>query len=137
MAIDRNRGCTIRTHPSGFRVVMYKDAPGEYFAENEEVLTPEIASEAGFDTESLTKAKRKKDRLAKARADIEKEFETAEEEIANELSQKNTKGAYVKHIGAGKYGILDRKGEKLTTEPLTKDQAESLMDMLAAEEKGS
>jgi hypothetical protein len=43
MAINRNRGCAIRLHPSGMRVVMYYDAPGEYFDERGEQLKPEVA----------------------------------------------------------------------------------------------
>lgn len=127
MAIDRNRGCTIRFHPQGFRVVVYKDAPGEFWAENGEPLSPEIARAAGFDVRALLKERTKQQRMAELKAQVEREFASREEALAAEMNDTAT-GAYsVRHIGGGKYAIVDSEGKRLTTEPATKEQCEALL----------
>lgn len=131
MGIDRNRGCTIRFHPSGFRVVMYKDAPGVYFNERGEPANERLAAQAGFDVPVLRKAKLKQERMAQYKAKVEEEFATEQDEVENLLSAPE-EGLAVKHIGKGKYAIVDADGERLTQKPLTKAEAQTLMDDLKA-----
>lgn len=124
--VDLNRGCTIRIHPHGFRVIMYKDAPGKYLSEAGDPLSSKLAGEAGFDVETLERERRKQERMAEYQAKVEAEFATEQENIETLLSAP-TEGLHVKHIGKGKYAILDGEGERLTKNPLTKGEAEVLI----------
>lgn len=135
--IDRNRGCTIKMHASGFRVVMYKDAPGHYYDERGEAVAERMAEQAGFDVEGLRRERIKKERLAAYQAQVEAEFATEEEDTERLLSQ-DAAGLRVKHIGGGKYAILDSEGSRLTQKPLTKDEAQTLLeDIAGGQEDGS
>lgn len=127
--INRNRGCSIRFHPSGFRVIMYKDAPGEYMDERGASLSEKLAGEAGFDVATLRKERVKRQRMAEAQARIEQEFATEQDDVEALLSVPES-GLTVKHIGKGKYAIMDEEGNRLTKKPLTKAEAQTLMDDL-------
>lgn len=129
MGIDRDRGCTIRFHPSGFRVAMYKDAPGEYLDERGEPLSEKIAEQAGYDVHSLARERAKKRRLEQYKARVEEEFATEQEDVETLLSVPES-GLEVKHIGKGKYAIMDDAGNRLTKKPLTKAEAETLINDL-------
>lgn len=133
MSIDRNRGCTIRIHPQGFRVVMYKDAPGEFFSEGGEPFPAEVASAAGFDTEGLGRERLKQQRLAEMKEQIEREYASREEDMARVLSEESPTGLEVKHIGAGKYAVFNKNGERLTQEPMAKGQCQELLRQLDSE----
>lgn len=129
MAIDRARGCTIRFHPAGFRIVMYKDTPGVYFNERGEPANEKLAGQAGFDVAVLRKEKLKRERMAQYQAKVEAEFATEQDDVENLLSAPED-GLTVKHIGKGKYAIFDADGERLTKKPLTKAESQNLMDDL-------
>jgi hypothetical protein len=129
--IDRDRGCTIRFHPSGFRVIMYDDAPGEYLSEKGDPMPESVAAKAGFDIEGLAKERRKLQRLAEYKAKVEEEFATEESDVEALLSVPGS-GLEVKHIGAGKYAIMDEDGQRLTQKPLTRQEAETLINDLKA-----
>jgi hypothetical protein len=135
-AIDRNRGCIIRFHPSGFRVVMYVDAPGEYFSESGNPMSEKLAGEAGFEVKELEHQRRKNARLAQYKAQVEEEFATQQEEVEAVLSAE-AGTLQVKHIGGGKYAILDESGTRLTTKPLSKAEAETLIADFKIAEGGS
>lgn len=135
-AISRSRGCTIRFHPQGFRVIMYKDTPGEYLDEQGRPLTAKLAKEAGFDTDTLGKEKAKQTKLDKARERIEKEFATEMEKVEKELSGGDGERT-VKHIGNGMYAIMDVDGTRMTQDPLNKDQAHALLKDLNAAGQGN
>lgn len=135
--VDLDRGCTIRIHPSGFRVIMYKDAPGEYLGERGEPMTEAIAAQAGFDVDALGRERAKKKRLDEYRAKVEQEFADGQEEL-EALTAMSPEGLQVKHIGKGKYGILDEAGNRVTKNPLTKAEAEALIrDMSGGADHGS
>lgn len=125
--INRSRGCTIKMHSSGFRVVMYKDDPGVYYDERGEEIADTFAKQAGFDVEDLGRQRRKKQRLAHYQAQVEEEFATDQEDTERLLST-NAAGLEVKHVGGGKYAILDGEGDRLTKKPLTKDEAQQLIE---------
>lgn len=127
--IDRGRGCTIRFHGSGFRVVMYKDAPGVYYDERGGEVSEKIAAQAGFDVEALRREKLKRRRLAEYQAQVEAEFSTEQEDTERLLSVPS-EGLQVKHVGGGRYAILGDDGERLTQKPLSKEEAQILIDDL-------
>lgn len=129
MAINRNRGCTIRFHPSGFRVIMYKDTPGEYINERGEPMAEKLAEQAGFDVKMLRKERMKRQRMAEYKAKVEAEFATEQEDVETLLSAPES-GLTVKHVGKGKYAIVDDEGVRLTKKPLTKAEAEVLINDL-------
>ncbi len=124
--IDLNRGVIIRKHPKGFYVGMYKDEPGGYLSEAGYDLSSEIAGEAGFNVEDLSREKERRDRLAAAHAAINAEYDGEENvEIASEGGYK------VFHETAGAFSIRDGDGSTMTKEPLGRDQAIELMHALA------
>lgn len=134
--INRDRGCTIRLHPAGFRVVMYKDDPGVYLSERAEPLSDKVAEAAGFDIAGLDRERRKRARLAEYKAQVEAEFATQEEDLERVMSVP-TEGLHVKHIGGGKYAILNSEGTRVTQNPLTKEDAQELInDMTGGQEDG-
>lgn len=125
--IDRNRGCTIRFHRAGMRVVMYHDSPGEYFDEKGKPLTDEIAKSAGYDVASLKKEREKQDKMKAFRAKLDAEYAAKEDAIAREMGESLYK---VKHVGGGQYAILSADGERITQHALSRDEAEKLLTEL-------
>lgn len=73
--VNVDRGCYIRIHrATGSAVYMYADTPGVFYNDHGKVIPVELAAEAGFDVETLLKAKRKHDALTAAQQEIEKQF---------------------------------------------------------------
>ena len=124
-AIDRDRGVTIRTHPAGFRVFIYKDLPGVYLDENGNETKPAIANVAGFDTELLSKQRSMKEKMAKARAEIEEEYALKEADLKN-LADADSDGLVAKSEGRGKWAIYDGE-QRVTKNDMTKAEAEKLL----------
>jgi len=110
---------------------MYKDAPGEYVDERGEGMLEKLAEQAGFDSVALRKEKMKRARLVEYQAKVEAEFATEQEDVESLLSVPDA-GLAVKHIGKGKYAIIDEVGVRLTKKPLTKEEAETLINDLKA-----
>lgn len=125
-AIQRSRGCTIRFHPDGFRVFMYKGEPGRWYDERGETVTEKVAQRAGFDVETLQRERAKREKLEQYRQRVEQEFASQEQDVARLLSAQ-TEGLEVKHIGAGKYAVHDAEGVRLTQRALSKREAEELI----------
>lgn len=75
---DLNRGMKIQKHPEGYNVGMYFDDPGRYFDEHGNLLSNEVAAEAGFDVIEYERTRR----IRQRRAELEKE---AEQQIDEEL----------------------------------------------------
>ena len=129
MAIDYDRGCHIRIHgPTGMRVFMYVDEPGVFRSVHGSEVDPQLAAEAGFDTERLLREKLKRERLAAAGKAIETEFDGAA--VAEVIAEKH--GFKVVHIGLGKHNVLDPEDVKLNVaRPLTKEEAKALLAKVA------
>lgn len=127
--LDTDRGVTKRRHPNGFVVAMYKDEPGVFLNLKGEPVGAEVARKAGFDVETLEVERRKAEKMAHARAEIEKEFESKSEEIERILDAQSASYS-VRHVGGGKYGIFDDAGERLTEQPMTKEEAQDFMSKL-------
>lgn len=134
MPINLDHGYTIRLHPHGFRVCMLKSDPGLYYDGSGELVSDDIAKQAGFDVQAFAKERLKKARLAEARKKIEAEFAAEEERVAQEINREfegdagGEKPRYeVKHGGAGRYYIFDAEGKKVTTKGMTRAEAEVML----------
>ena len=125
-SIDYNSGVTIKMHPDGFDVNMYKDAPGAFYDVSGNAMSPTIALEAGFDIKHLKSLKEKRDRIAAARDTIEREYgEPVDEVVAS------SGGFTAVSLGSGLYAILDEDGTRLVDEPMDHDEAIALVNKLA------
>jgi hypothetical protein len=126
MALDINRGCYIRFHPSGnMKVAMYMDNPGVYMDESGNPLDERFARDSGFDVDKDRREKLKLDRLAAYKAKLEADMASEEDTIAGMLTNK---GDYdVRHIGGGQYAVFDKDGKKLTKVAMTKADVELLV----------
>lgn len=127
--IDRNRGCVIRFHPKGMRVVMYYDAPGEYFDERGSPLNIEVAKAAGFDVERLARDRAKQDKLNEYKKRLDKEFQEQEDKLAQAMSENSD--LEVRHVGGGQYMIYSQDGdEPITKFAMNRAEAETLIEAL-------
>lgn len=117
--IDLDRGVTIRTHPNGMRVHMYKDDPGLYLDVYGEPVQDSLAAEAGFDVKSDSKERKRKERMEEARRRIDEELKEALEEAEDEY--------YTKHAGRGRYHVIGPEGQ-MTEIAVDKDEAERLVE---------
>lgn len=134
--LDRSRGCIIRTHPAGYRVAMYYDAPGEYYDERGGEVTEALAEQAGFDTADLRRQRIKQQKLMEARQQIEREFATTEQDTAALLSTEGE--VEVKPVAKGKYALFDASsGERLTTRDMTKQQATEFLTAMRGQEEST
>jgi hypothetical protein len=79
--IDLDRGTIRKRHPDGFRVTMYRDAPGEFY----DNLGHPVEALAGFDTKVLLAEREKRRRIEEAKRRIESEFEQETQKIAEEV----------------------------------------------------
>lgn len=132
MEIDLNRGVTIKTHPSGVQLYMYKDTPGVYLTAHGIEAPQKMAKEAGFEVERLRKALVKKERMAAALQAVEQEF-SGSEAPHKEVAAKD--GFRVMSIGFGKHDLIDPDDNKINPRPLTKQEAMALLDTFTSEKK--
>jgi len=131
--IDKDRGVTIRRHLTGIQVCMYKDAPGEFFDINGNPVGEELAAQAGFDTEALERERQKRERMAEAQKRIEQEYASESERVEQEINaglQEEIPGYSVQHVGGGRYGVVDASGNRITSKPMSKDEAEVFLKNL-------
>lgn len=124
MALDLDRGVIMRPHPSGIKIAMYRDAPGEYLSERGDKIDPELAKQAGFDTDRDNRDRVKKQRLAAYKEQLEQDLATEEENLARALSSDKYD---VRHVGGGQYAVFDADGEKVTKVALSKKEVELII----------
>lgn len=130
-AIDLNRGVTIRLHRQGFRVCMYKDAPGLYFDSSGRELPAAVAAQAGFDVDTDAREARKRKAIDEARARIEREFAEKEQAVTDLLNASGDDTRFiVKHTGGGRYAIFDEAGTRLTEKAMSQEEAGALLKEL-------
>ena len=115
MAVDLDRGVTIKLLPEGKRVCMYKDTPGVYFDGTGEEVSEDEAQLAGFDTKKLDMERQKNHAFAAARAEIEREFALKEQELMR-LMTHVLEGHELQIKKDGKvYRVLDEAGTVVST----------------------
>ena len=127
MAVDFDRGVNIRLHKSGIRVCMYLDDPGAFYDANGDPLADSYAAQAGFDVEGLTRERKKREALAKAQAEIERDFAKRDADYERVAEAAVMGSLTVRHISRGKYAVFSEAGEQVTQGSFTKEQAEKLL----------
>ena len=130
MSIDADCGVTIRRHPSGIWLNMYKDEPGVFLNDYGEPVNNQLAAEAGFDVAKLKKLKERQERIAAAIADIDKEYEAQPGAVV----ERHGDFAMVT-LGKNRYNILDVDGKVLNEAPLSRKEAERIITMMVAGEQ--
>lgn len=128
--IDLDRGVTKRIHPHGFGVCMYKDDPGVYYDTSGNKVADEVAKEAGFPVDGYAKERQRREKLAKAMAEINAEFGNIP--VGEVISKVG--GYAVKHVGGGGFVLVDPDGNTLTKQPMDKNAAIKLARKMAASE---
>lgn len=125
--IDVNRGVTVKIHPSGVRVYMYKDEPGFYLSGQGTPVGEELAKEAGFDVAQLGKKRAIKEKLAEAQSRIIQEMELAQEGRKVVVERQ---GFQLVDIGYGRHQVLGPDGILLTPQWLPLEQGQQLFNQL-------
>lgn len=129
--IDHDRGCIIRFHPSGMRIVMYYDAPGQYFDERNTRMSDKMAQAAGFDTGKLASQRERNARLMQMREAVDKEFAAFEDRLAAAASQ-GFGALSVRHLGNAAYAVFNGE-ERLSPFDMTIDEAKGLLASISEE----
>lgn len=131
MNINYDRGVQKRKHTaSGVDVYMYFDEPGVYRNAYGHPVSEVLAKQAGFDTETLTKERIKRERMASAMAAIEAELGSDAQKATLDVVLE--RGGYkVVHIGLGRHNVLDPDGNKLNSIQLPEQEAIKLVEHLA------
>ncbi len=133
MNIDYNRGVTKRITQSGVEIFMYKDEPGVFRNAFGDTVALELAEQAGYDVAHLGQIRAKRQRLSEAHAAIEAEFQSSEttREVVQEIN-----GYQLVSIGLGRHEVLDPEGNKLSTDPLTRQEADVLIKAMIPNAEG-
>ncbi len=126
-----NGGVTHRQGPGGIAVFMYNDDPGVFLNERGAPVSDRFAEAAGFDVQSLGRARRKKIAMAKVGAQVDAEF--SEQTNSNIIMER---GEYrLVEIAPGHFAIHfiepDGHGSPLSATVLSRKAAEKLFDELA------
>lgn len=126
--IDLDRGVTMRNHPKGFKVCMYKDEPGIYYDIAERSLDAQIAKSAGFPTDKHGKESMRRKKLSDAMHDINAEFGALEEG-----AEIGVFGDYrVVYHGEYRFALQTLDGVTLDAAPMSKTEAIKLAKQMAA-----
>jgi hypothetical protein len=128
--IDLNRGVTMRTHPQGFYVCMYKDSPGVYLDVNGREVGEQMAKDSGFPVKDFARERLRRLKLETAMAEINAEFgKLPEGEVVFEKH-----GFRVVHGEAGAFFIEDPDGNRMSEKGSSKPDAIALAEQLASVE---
>lgn len=124
--IDRNRGCMIKHHRSGMRIVMYYDEPGVYYDERGGEVTAELAKTVGFDVDRHLVDSRKQS----IRRRLEEMLEQVEDRGAELVEQIASGGGdiQVRKTPNGGYHVYDSEGERLSKVDMPEEEAKVLFE---------
>lgn len=146
MPIDIDRGVTLRqivtfndpTNPrkyepdinyGGMAVYMYKDEPGVYYDAHGKVVPELMAQKAGFPTDKLAKAKRRRDAVAALEAQFRAELEADDQDEAVVLAEAG--GYKVIALPMGRAKVVDKDtGDSVTPVPMPVEAAKVLLGEL-------
>lgn len=146
MAIDIDRGVTLRqivafNDPSnprkfepdinygGMAVYMYKDEPGVYYDVHGKPVVEAIAKKAGFPTDKLAKAKRRRDAVAALEAQFRAELDADDQEEEVVLAEAG--GYKVVSLPMGRAKVVDKDtGDSVTPVPMPVEAAKVLLGEL-------
>lgn len=126
--IDYDKGVLKRKHPLGLDVYMYVGQPGVFLNAHGGEVSPQLAAEAGFDTDALLKERRRRDRVAEAESAINAEFNKPE--ARKVVARLN--GYEIVRVNGNNHVIVDAEGNPLTTgKLLTKEQAVKVAEQMS------
>lgn len=111
MALDLNRGVITKYHPGGLKVSMYFDDPGTYYNDRGEKIDESFAKAAGFDIEKNRKEKLKQLKLEQFKRQLDEEYASAEERLAEELARNG--GHDVRPVGGGQFALFGKDGKRV------------------------
>lgn len=133
--IDYDRGVIIVNHArTGMDIFMYADDPGKFLNAHSAPVSDELAKEAGFDVEKLAKERLKKARKEQAYQMIDAELSSDSDVKSEVVEEKN--GFKLLNTGAGRHHVEDPDGNRLSSFPLSLEDAQRLLSgMVQMEEK--
>lgn len=134
--IDLNAGVTMKRQAKdgkdvGPAVYMYKSRPGVYFNVFGNEVSEELAKEAGFDVEKLSRQRRQAELIEQAKKDIEAQLSDPDEKVV----VKEREGVKVVKIGEGRYTIEGPDGSNILPPGVQYDEARAMgmLDKLVPE----
>lgn len=127
--IDYDRGVQIRTHDiSGIDIYMYVDDPGVFLSAHATPVSEEMAKQAGYPVEELSRKRELKRQLKLAADAVYAQYnEPQQEQIVVATSPQ---GFTIVDIGLGRHHIMSPDGDKLTDNPLPLEQATEVLAAL-------
>lgn len=123
--IQRNRGCHIRNHRSGIRVIQYLDEPNSYYDGNGKPVTEEVAQQAGYNVDEDRRNKALLQKRRKFERDLVTGEATQDERSIAELIQANESKIEIVPIKGkqDRFALVDGEGRRITKVPATIEEA--------------
>lgn len=119
--IDRNRGCMIRHHRSGVRVVMYMDQPGVYYDENGHEVDEGLAKAVGYDVEANRNEGRKQQVRRRFEKLLDQQFSESAD-LVDRIADGDT-NIKVTKTANGRFHIYNSDGDKLSKNDMSEEEA--------------
>lgn len=125
--VDYDRGVIIINHAqTGMDIFMYVDDPGKFLNAHSAPVSDQLAKEAGFDVDKLSKERVKKERKTQAMAMIDAEL-SSENDVREEVVAEKS-GYKIIATGAGRHHVVDPDQNRLSSFPLSLEDATKLMN---------
>lgn len=131
VAFDKKNPAKFLPDPTygGLSVYMYKDEPGIYYDPHGNQVPEGIAKIAGFDTNKLARARKKKEALASFEKEMSRQLALEDEGEIEILAEKGDWQVIAMPMDRAK--IVDKtSGEMVTAVPLPRLDAMNLLDLL-------
>lgn len=139
--IDVNRGVTMRkavrfdkknpkkfeTAYGGLEVYMYKDSPGIFYDAHGNEVNEKLAGIAGFPINKLANERKRKERLAAFKDQVDKELALISEDDPIVLAERD--GWKIVQAPGGRARIMTTDGDYITPLPVTQEEAFQLLDL--------
>ena len=132
MAIDLNRGVTIKTDPAtGARICMYKDEPGVFLNAHGAVVADTLAARCGFPVKDLLRERHKREAIARSAKEIEEEYEEKMVvKTKDKVLAKSEDGYKVIQQPFGRCWVHGPDDKAINDRPLTKEEALHLFKVI-------
>lgn len=131
--VDYDRGVIIINHAkTGMDIFMYVDDPGKFLNAHSAPVSDELAKEAGFDVDKLSKERIKKERKQQAMQLIDAEL-SSDNDVREEVVEERNEYKIVA-TGAGRHHVVDPEQNRLSSFPLSLEDAKKLLNGMAGTE---
>lgn len=128
MSINLDRGVTKRNTGGGIAVYMYKDEPGVFRSAFGNVISDDLAREAGFPVDALAQERRKRSQMAQAVKEIEAQYNEASRSAPKVIMERE--GWQLVSIGMGMHNVLTPDGSAVNPTPMAAEAAGRLLNAL-------